>query len=290
MEDKILIGSHVSLKSPKYFLGTVEEAISYEETTFMFYTGAPQNGIRVPLEKMKIDEGLKLLNENSIDIKNVVVHAPYIINLASPKEETFNSSKEILTNEIKRTEAFGCQFIVLHPGLHVGSGDGVGINRIIEGLNSVLDNLNTKVIVCLETMAGKGSELGKSFEEISKIIDGINKKSNIGVCMDTCHLNDSGYDVSNIDNLLNEFDKKVGLHYLKAVHLNDSKNLRGQRKDRHENIGYGTIGFDTLHKWVVNEKLKSIPKILETPWIDDKPPYKEEIKMLLNNKFDNSLK
>lgn len=278
---EVLLGSHISMCAPDYFLGAVKEAISYSENTFMFYTGAPQNSIRVPLEKCKIVEGQKLLKENNIDINKIVVHAPYIINLGNSIDENkFELAKEVLKNELNRTYAFGCKLLVLHPGLHIGQGEEVGLKQIIKGLNEVLKEDNTDVTICLETMAGKGSELGKTFDEIAYIINNSQFKNRLGVCLDTCHINDAGYNVENIDEVLDLFDKKIGLDRLKVIHLNDSKNIKGSHKDRHENIGKGTIGLNTLKKYVFNEKLIDVPKILETPYINGFPPYKDEIKLL----------
>lgn len=290
--DKILIGSHVSMSSPDYFLGSVKEALSYNANTLMFYTGAPQNNKRTLIEKCKIEEGIKLAKENNMEIDKFVCHAPYIINLGNTDEDKFDFSKEVLKSEIERCFAFKCKYLVLHPGLHVHNGAEIGLKQIIKGLNEVFETLdkNNDVIICLETMAGKGTELGITFEEIKTIIDGVNNKEKLGVCLDTCHINDAGYLVSDIDNIINEFDRIIGLSYLKVIHLNDSKNPIAAHKDRHENIGYGEIGFDSLIQYVYDERLKDIPKILETPYVNDKAPYKLEIEMIKNKQFDDKLK
>ncbi len=290
MEKDILIGSHVSMSGPKYYLGSVQEALSYEANVLMIYTGAPQNSTRTPLEKCKIEEGISLAKQNNMAIDKFICHAPYIINLANPDPEKQKFSQDILINEIKRTAGFKIKYLVLHPGLHVGIGDDAGLKNIIEGLNIVLKSTeNEDVIICIETMAGKGSELGITFEQVNEIIKGCNGSNRLGVCLDTCHINDAGYDVSNIDEVLSKFDSIIGLDRLKVIHLNDSKNLRGARKDRHENIGFGTIGFDNLLKYVFDERLKDVPKILETPYFNKKPPYKDEIKMLKEKKFNKDL-
>ncbi len=290
MEKDILIGSHVSMSGPKYYLGSVQEALSYEANVLMIYTGAPQNSTRTPLEKCKIEEGISLAKQNNMAIDKFICHAPYIINLANPDPEKQKFSQDILINEIKRTAGFKIKYLVLHPGLHVGIGDDAGLKNIIEGLNIVLKSTeNEDVIICIETMAGKGSELGITFEQVNEIIEGCNGSNRLGVCLDTCHINDAGYDVSNIDEVLSKFDSIIGLDRLKVIHLNDSKNLRGARKDRHENIGFGTIGFDNLLKYVFDERLKDVPKILETPYFNKKPPYKDEIKMLKEEKFNKDL-
>ena len=282
----LIIGSHVGFKKDDQLVGSVKETLSYNANTFMFYTGAPQNTMRLPIDNSLTLKALKLMEDNNMDIKNVVVHAPYIINPANNKNFDFNV--RFLKEEISRVESLGVDKLVLHPGSHVGLGEEEGIKNIIDTLNTALTN-NTKVTVCLETMAGKGSELGKSFEEIKQIIDGVKLKNKIGVCMDTCHLNDAGYDLTNFDKILDEFNDIVGLDYLKVIHINDSKNEIGAHKDRHENIGIGHIGFDKLINIIYNNKLKEIPKILETPYVEGKPPYKFEIEMIRNKKFNKSL-
>ena len=279
---ELIIGSHVSFKSSDQLIGSVNEALSYNANTFMFYTGAPQNTMRVPIDKNKTLEALDLMNKNGIDINNVVVHAPYIINLANPNNYDFNVN--FLKQEIKRVESIGVTKLVLHPGSHVGLGVDEGIKNIVSALNDSLDEKDN-VIVCLETMAGKGSEVGVSFEELKRIIDGVKLKNKIGICMDTCHLNDAGYDISDFDKILDDFDNIIGLNYLKVIHINDSKNPMGSHKDRHENIGVGTIGFNNLINVIYNKRLDGIPKILETPYIGDKAPYKEEIEMIRNKKL-----
>ena len=282
----LIIGSHVGFKKDNQLVGSVKESLSYGANTFMFYTGAPQNTFRYPIDDEKTKEALNIMQENNIDIKNVVVHAPYIINPANSKNFDFNI--RFLSEEISRVESLGVDKLVLHPGSHVGFGEEIGIKNIVDTLNMTLKN-NTKLVICLETMAGKGSELGKTFEELKSIIDGVKLKDKIGVCMDTCHLNDAGYDLSNFDKLLDEFNNIVGLEYLKVIHINDSKNEMGAHKDRHENIGIGYIGFDKLIKIIYNDKLKGIPKILETPYVEDRPPYKYEIEMIRSKKFNENL-
>ncbi|MBR4619149.1 MAG: deoxyribonuclease IV [Bacilli bacterium] len=277
----LLIGSHVKYNNKTQLLGSVEEAISYGATTFMFYTGAPQNTLRTPIEMDIVAKAKELMHENGIEIDNVVVHAPYIINLANTEKYDFAVS--FLKQEIKRCETIGIKYMVLHPGSHVGLGEEVGINNIINGLNDVLEN--SQVTILLETMAGKGSELGCNLDQIKTIIDNVSNKERIGICLDTCHLNDSGYDMNSFDKVLDEVDKKIGINYIGCVHINDSKNPINSHKDRHENIGYGTIGFDTLINIIYNDRLIDVPKILETPYIGDIAPYKEEIQMIKNRKF-----
>ncbi len=285
-EYNLLLGSHVSLNSPEYFLGSVKEALSYGENTFMFYTGAPQNTYRLPLSSLKIEEGLALLKDSGIKPETLIVHAPYIINAANKtKEGLFDLSIKTITSELQRTHAFGAKILVLHPGAHVNQGVDVALDNIIEALDVVLDQDGTDVKIALETMAGKGSEVGTDFSQIAKIINSCKHSNRLGVCLDTCHINDAGYNVHDVDEILNEFDRIIGLNRLLVVHINDSKNPIGAHKDRHENIGYGEIGFETLTKYVHHPKLNGIPKILETPYFNEKPPYKTEAEMLKNNKF-----
>ncbi len=274
----LIIGSHVGYKKNTGLVGSVEEALSYGANTFMFYTGAPQNTIRSSIDLDDVKKAYSLMNDNDIDKNKVIVHAPYIINLANP--DKFDFSCRFLSEELKRVETFGMKYLVLHPGSHVGLGVDEGISNIIKALNFVLDNDNTNVTILLETMAGKGSEVGKSFEELKAIIDGVSKKERLGVCLDTCHLNDAGYDLADFDSVISSFDKIIGIHKIKCVHVNDSKNPLGSHKDRHENIGKGTIGLDTLINIIYYDKLKDVPKILETPYIDGMAPYKEEIALI----------
>jgi len=284
----LIIGSHVGFNKNDQLLGSLKEALGYGANTFMFYTGAPQNTNRGPIVDGLTLQAMELMKENNIDYSKVVVHAPYIINLANGDVDKFTFSIRFLREEVIRCEMLGIKYMVLHPGSHVGQGVDTGINNIIRGLNEVL--VDSNVTILLETMAGKGTEIGRDFSEISRIISGIEKKDLIGVCLDTCHLNDAGYDVSDFDSLLDKFDREVGLSYVKCIHINDSKNIMGAHKDRHENFGFGTIGFDNLIKIVYNPRLESIPKILETPYIGEKAPYKEEIEMIRNKRFDNELK
>ena len=280
----------MSFNSKTQLLGSLKEALGYGENTFMFYTGAPQNTNRCSINDSLTEEAKFLMKANNIDYSKVIVHAPYIINLANKKDESkYDFSIRFLTEEVERCYLLGIKNMVLHPGSHVGMGEEEGIKNIVDGLNDIISNTSS-VTILLETMAGKGTELGTNFNQIKQIIDGVEDTSRIGVCMDTCHLNDAGYDVSNFDAILDEFDKIIGLSYLKCIHINDSKNPRGSKKDRHENIGFGYIGFDNLINIIYNPRLEDIPKILETPWIGDYPPYKEEIEMIRSKQFDEELK
>ena len=288
----LIIGSHVSFKNKDQLVGSVKEAISYGANTFMFYTGAPQNTSRNKIDDSLTKEAYKLMQENSINPHNVIVHAPYIINLANDGTN-YDFAINFLKEEIKRVEKLGMKYLVLHPGSHVGLGIERGLSNIIDALNIVLSN-DTDLFICLETMAGKGSEVGTNFEQIKTIIDGVKLSDKIMVCLDTCHINDAGYNLNDFDNVLDEFDKTIGLSKLACIHINDSKNIMGSHKDRHENIGIGTIGFNNLINIIYNSRLDNIPKILETPYIGDTddskerlyPPYKFEIEMIKNKEFD----
>ncbi len=274
-------------------LAASEEAVSYGANTFMIYTGAPQNTRRKKIEDLNIEAGTKHMIENGI--VDIVVHAPYIINIGNAvKPETFELGVDFLRREIERTDALGAKQIVLHPGAHVGEGSEIGIKKIIEGLNEVLTK-EQNVQIALETMAGKGSECGKTFEELAQIIDGVTLNEKLSVCFDTCHTHDAGYDIVNdFDGVMNQFDKVIGMDRIKVFHINDSKNVTGAAKDRHENIGFGHIGFDALNYIVHHEQFKDIPKILETPYVgtdknNKRPPYKLEIEMLKAKVFDPEL-
>ena len=285
----MLLGSHVSMSGKEMLLGSSKEAASYGANTFMIYTGAPQNTRRKPIEELNIEAGLQHMKENGMS--NIVVHAPYIINLGNTtKPETFALGVDFLQKEIERTAALGATQIVLHPGAHVGAGVDAGISRIVEGLNEVLTQ-DFPVQIALETMAGKGTECGRTFDELAQIIDRVVNNERLSICMDTCHIHDAGYDIVNdFDGVLNEFDKLIGIDRLKVLHINDSKNIRGAAKDRHENIGFGEIGFDALQYIVHHPQLLHIPKILETPFVGldaktKQAPYKIEIEMLRSKSF-----
>ena len=276
----IKLGSHVSMKKPDYLSGSVNEALSYNANAMMIYTGAPQNSFRVPVENLKIQQARKRWLENGHSMDDLIVHAPYVINLANTaKLETFEMGKRVLRNELIRSSAIRAKYLVLHPGSSLKDTLENGIDKVVEGLNEVLKE-GFDVTVCLETMAGKGSEIGYRFEHLAEIISRVDYP--LGVCFDTCHTWDSGYDLNNLDQILEEFDRIIGLDKLHVLHINDSKNVVGARKDRHANIGEGNIGFDILSNVVHHPLLKGKTMILETPYIDGLPPYKEEIKKLLN--------
>ncbi len=285
------IGSHVSMSGDDMYLGSVKEALSYEATAFMIYTGAPQNTIRKKISDLKIDEAKALMQSSGLSFDNVVVHAPYIINLANPDPEKRAFAISFLTEEVKRTNQMHVSQIVLHPGSAVGKDREEAIKWIAEGVNKVIENTKgSKVKIALETMAGKGNEVGKTFEELKSIIDLIQDQSRISICFDTCHTHDAGYDVKeHFNDVINHFDQVIGKSYISVFHINDSKNPIGASKDRHENIGFGYLGYDALLNIIYHPDFMDIPKILETPYIDDKPPYLEEIKMIRNQIFDDQM-
>src|SRR5690625_4377707 len=278
----------------KMMLGSSEEAASDGTNKFMIYNGAPQNTRRKPIEELNIEAGQEHMKEYGMS--DIVVHAPYIINIANTtKPATFELGVSFLRSELDRTAEIGAKQIVLHPGAHVGAGVDKGIERIIEGLNDVLGTDET-VQIALETMAGKGTEIDRNFEELARIIDGVTHNENLSVCLDTCHIHDAGYNVvDDFDGVLNKFDKTVGIDRIKVVHVNDSKNEQGAGKDRHENIGFGHIGFEALHGVTYHPQFEQLPKILETPYVGEqknkkKPPYKFEIEMIKSRTFDTDLK
>ena len=277
------LGSHVSMSGKSMLLGSAKEAESYGANTFMFYTGAPQNTKRKEISELNIDAAWNYMNEKNIS--DIVVHAPYIINLGNTvKPETYKLAVEFLAKEIDRAAACKSQTLILHPGAHVGAGVKTGLQQVIKGLNEVLTK-NTPLHIALETMAGKGSELGRSFEELAAIYDGVVYSDKLRVCFDTCHTHDSGYDIrGNFDGVIDEFDHLIGKDQIAVFHINDSKNPLGAAKDRHENFGKGYLGSDALMQVIRDLRFEAIPKILDPPHIKDPenpkkstPPYKEEI-------------
>lgn len=285
------IGSHVGMKGKEMMLGSAKEACSYGANTYMIFTGAPQNTKRRPISDLKIEAALKFMEEH--DITEPIIHAPYIINLGNTiNEETFRLAVEFLAMDIERTAAMGCHTLVLHPGSHVGAGADAGIRRIAQGLNEIL-SADTPCYIALETMAGKGSEIGRSFEELAAIFDKVTYNDKLRVCLDTCHMHDSGYDIiHDFDRVIGKLDKLIGKEQVAAIHINDSKNPCGSRKDRHANIGMGHIGFDALYAIVHHPAFPEIPRILETPYRPSEsdpsklvPPYKDEIAWLRNGRI-----
>ena len=290
------LGSHVGMSGKEMFLGSVKEALSYGANTFMVYTGAPQNTRRKEISELNIDAGLALAREHGIN--EFIIHAPYIITLGNTeKKETFELAVEFLAKEIERSVAMQATTIVLHPGSHVGAGEEAGIAQIIKGLNEVLTP-DMPITVALETMAGKGSELGKTFEELAAIYDGVVCNDKLRVCFDTCHTHDAGYDIiHDFDGVIEKFDRVLGKKQIAVFHINDSKNVQGAAKDRHENIGFGEIGFDALNYIVHHKDFSEVPKILESPYVTATdevvqktlPPYLQEIRMLKEGKFHADL-
>lgn len=290
------IGSHVSMSGKDMLLGSAKEAVSYGADTFMFYTGAPQNTRRKEISELNIAPAWEYMKEHGID--EIIVHAPYIINLGNTvKPETYTLAVEFLAKEIERTIACRSHVLILHPGAHVGAGTEAGTAQIIQGLNEVL-TADTDCFIALETMAGKGSEIGRSFEELARIYDGVKYNDKLRVCFDTCHTSDSGYDIiHHFDDTIREFDRILGKDQIAVFHINDSKNAPGAQKDRHENTGFGHIGFDALNYIVHHPDFDDIPKILESPYIPSPTlpkksyaPYKYEIDMLRNGIFNPHMK
>lgn len=280
------------MSGKEMLLGSAKEAVSYGADTFMFYTGAPQNTRRKDISELNIDAAWDYMEKHGI--RDIIVHAPYIINLGnSIKPETFKLAVDFLAMELERSAACKSRLIILHPGAHVGAGADTGIRQVVKGLNEVLTR-DTSLYIALETMAGKGSELGRDFEELARIYDGVTCNDKLRVCFDTCHTHDSGYDiVHDFDGVIQQFDRILGKDLIAVFHINDSKNVMGAAKDRHANLGFGEIGFDALSHIVHHPDFENIPKILETPFIpspvDPKKsyaPYKHEIEMLRNGKFD----
>lgn len=290
MNNELIIGSHVSFVSSTQLLGSVEEALRYNANTFMFYTGSTQSTQRGIISDELTYKAFELMIKNGINSDNVIVHAPYIINFANRKDEDkYKFYINFFAEELNRVKHLGMNKIVLHPGSAVNCTREEALENIAHALNLVF-SMTEEVTVLLEFMAGKGNEVGKTIDELNEIIKQIKDQKRIGVCLDTCHMNDAGIDVSMIDEFLDEFDSKIGLNKIKCVHLNDSLNERESHKDRHANIGYGTIGFDNLINVVYNKRLNHLPFILETPYInrntkDERPPYKEEIESVRNKKF-----
>ncbi len=290
------IGSHVGMSGKEMFLGSAKEAVSYGANTFMVYTGAPQNTKRKDISQLRIDEGWRYMRAHGIE--EIVIHAPYIINMANTvKPETFELAVDFMNLELSRAEAMGSKILIVHPGAHVGAGAEAGISKIAEALNEVLHR-DSKVYVALETMAGKGSEIGRSFEELAQIYEKVACSDKLRVCFDTCHTSDAGYDIINdFDGVMERFDRLLGKDQIAVFHINDSKNAPGAGKDRHENIGFGHIGFEALNRVVHHKDFENIPKILETPYVPDAnqpkkswAPYGMEIEMLQKGVFDPALK
>ena len=292
------IGCHVGNSGPLMLEGSIKEALNYGATCFMVYLGPPQNTIRKPIESMNADKMALIAKENNISLEDVIIHAPYIVNLARKDPEKFDFAVRFIATEVSGVHNIGCKYLVLHPGSAVDSERNEALNQVAKGINEIIKlTPNARTVIAIETMAGKGNEVGRTFEEIKFIIDNVYDKSRVGVCLDTCHINDGGYDlVNNYEEVINKFDEVIGLEYLKVIHVNDSKNTLASHKDRHENIGFGSLGFNTIMKIFNDPRFISIPKILETPYVpslnnkENFPPYKYEINMIKNGIFDENLK
>ena len=292
------IGCHVGNSGPLMLEGSIKEALSYGATCFMVYLGPPQNTIRKPIESMNADKMALIAKENNICLDDVIIHAPYIVNLARKDPEKFDFAVRFIATELSGVHNIGCKYLVLHPGSAVDSERSDALKQVARGINEIIKlTPNARSVIAIETMAGKGNEVGRTFEEIKFIIDNVCDKSRVGVCLDTCHINDGGYDlVNNYEGVISEFDEIIGLEYLKVIHVNDSKNPLASHKDRHENIGFGNLGFETIMKIFNDARFNNIPKILETPYVaslnnkENFPPYKYEINMIKSGIFDENLK
>ncbi len=270
----MVIGAHLS--ASKGFTHMLDEALSIGANTFQFFTRNPRGGKAKDLDEQDIKTFLQKAQE--VNFGTILAHAPYTLNCCSAKPEVRRFALETFQDDLTRMEYTPGMLYNFHPGSHIGQGEDVGIQQICEILNEVLfENMTTTVL--LETMAGKGSEIGRNFEELSRIIDGIELKDKMGICLDTCHVHEGGYDiVNNLDGVLEQFDKIIGIDRLKALHLNDSKNPISAHKDRHEKIGEGYIGIDAFERIVNNKYLKNLPMFLETP--NELDGYAREITLL----------
>ncbi len=270
----MVIGAHLS--ASKGFTHMLDEALSIGANTFQFFTRNPRGGKAKNLDEQDIKTFLQKAQE--VNFGTILAHAPYTLNCCSAKPEVRRFALETFQDDLTRMEYTPGMLYNFHPGSHIGQGEDVGIQQICEILNEVLfEDMTTTVL--LETMAGKGSEIGRNFEELSRIIDGIELKDKMGICLDTCHVHEGGYDiVNNLDGVLEQFDKIIGIDRLKALHLNDSKNPISAHKDRHEKIGEGYIGIDAFERIVNNKYLKNLPMFLETP--NELDGYAREITLL----------
>lgn len=270
----IKIGCHLSVS--KGFAKMAEEALSINADTLQFFSRNPRGSKAKDIDEKDVEKFLKICKEHNFG--KIIAHAPYTLNPCSKDEKVREFALQTMADDLKRLEILGGVFYNFHPGSHVGQGSDEGIRLITETINKAAKKEYSTTIL-LETMAGKGTEIGRNFEELKKIIDGVEEGIKIGVCMDTCHVFDSGYDiVNNLEGVLAEFDKIIGLEYLKALHLNDSMNPMGSHKDRHQKIGEGYIGIKTFENIVNNKFLKELPMCLETP--NDIDGYRKEIDIL----------
>ncbi|WP_300384119.1 deoxyribonuclease IV [Clostridium sp.] len=274
------IGCHLS--TTKGYENMGKEALSIGANTFQFFTRNPRGGKAKAIDIKDIEKLLKIAEENNF--AKILAHAPYTLNACSGDERIRNLAKEMMIDDLKRMEFIPNNLYNFHPGSHVKQGVDIGINYIVEMLNEVLTE-DQSTTVLLETMAGKGSEVGRTFEEIAEIISRVTLKDKIGVCLDTCHVHDGGYDIVNdLEGVLEEFDKVIGIDRLKAIHLNDSKNPQNSHKDRHETIGEGYLGIDAITRIINHPKLKKLPFFLETP--NELEGHKKEIELLKSKRLD----
>ena len=277
------IGCHLSISNGFEAIG--KQALSIGANTFQFFTRNPRGGSARKIEQSDVDKLLGIMKENNFS--QILAHAPYTMNLCSSKAETRKFALETLIDDLLRMEKLPNNLYNFHPGSHTGQGIETGISQIIDALNKAMFNDMTTTVL-LETMAGKGTEIGSRFEELKAIINGVEHKEKIGICLDTCHIFDAGYDIVNeLDNVLAEFDRIIGIKYLKALHLNDSMNYLGCHKDRHQRIGEGAIGVETFEKIINHKLLKNLPMFLETP--NEIEGYEKEILLLKSLKSNKIL-
>lgn len=275
------IGCHLS--ASKGYLAMAKQAVSIGANTFQFFTRNPRGGKAKEINEDDVKAFLEYSKEHGIN--RILAHAPYTLNACSADSGIREFAKNTMADDLKRMEYTPGNYYNFHPGSHVGQGVEVGIDFIAEMLNEILTKEQTTTVL-LETMSGKGSEVGRNFEELKAIIDKVKLKDKLGVCLDTCHIWDGGYDVvNNFDGVLDEFDKIIGLEKLKAIHLNDSKNDLASHKDRHEKIGEGKIGLDAISKIINNDRIKELPFYLETP--NEIDGYEREIELLKKRRIKN---
>lgn len=271
-------GSHISFsKSTKYLIGACEETLSNKANSMMIYLGGPQSSLRVGVENYLLDE-YKEKFMNQIRPEDIIVHAPYIINPSSLSKSAF--AIQFMKEELKRMNFIGSKYIVLHPGSATDGSIEECLEQLVKSIKEILSTTK-EVVILLETMSGKGNELGINFEQLKYVIDNVSSER-LGICLDTCHIWDAGYDLSNPQKIISELEENGLLHKIKVIHVNDSKNPLGAHKDRHENIGRGFIGLNTIKNFINLPYFDNVYKILETPFVDDKPIYNKEIEMLFN--------
>ena len=287
----MVIGTHMSIA--KGIVKTAENVVKMNADTMQIFSRNPRGSNYKDPTVKEAEEFQRIRREAGFGA--ILAHAPYTMNLASAKPEVYEFACTVIREDVTRMDRLGIENLVFHPGSHTGIGAEAGIQNIIAGLDQAITG-KENITVLLETMSGKGTEIGWRFEELKAIRDGVSHPERIGICLDTCHVFAAGYDIVNsYEDVINEFDSVIGLEYLKVIHLNDSKNQLGSHKDRHENIGFGNVGFNALLKVLNDKRFEQIPKILETPYVsvsklESYPPYKEEIEMLKKQTFNENLK